>query len=130
MVIPKMTQQILIGDDQLGDPVEGKDLRTLFELVYQKQLRPFELIYTASPQEFVELASSREYQILLIDLRWGSELPTEGYSLLDKVRDCAPVRVLWTSEEEKARERGYEHGATHCIGKRPAPEELERILSS
>lgn len=123
-------RKILIGDDQLGEPVQGKDLRTLFELVYRQQLQPFELTYTANPQEFVELASTREYSVLMIDLRWGSNLPTEGYSLLDKVRDYAPVRVLWTSEREEARKKGYEHGATHCIEKRPIPEELEGILSS
>ncbi|MBI4980125.1 hypothetical protein HZC30_01040 [Candidatus Woesearchaeota archaeon] len=121
--------KILIGDDQLDDSAQGRDLRTLFELVYRQQLQPFELAYTADPERFVELASSGEYHVLMIDLRWGSDLPTEGYSILDKVREYAPVRVLWTSESEEARMKGYEHGATHCIGKRPAPEELEQILS-
>lgn len=123
-----MTAKILIGDDQVGSEA-GAALRILFELQYHRAFSGFSLDYTADPERFIELAKTREYAVLFIDLKWGPYLPTEGYRLLQECRDYAPIRILWTSESPEAREQGYQHGATHCIGKNPLPEELEGILS-
>jgi DNA-binding response OmpR family regulator len=123
-----MTAKILIGDDQVGSE-RGEALRLLFEMTYRQAFSGFSLDYTADPKRFIELAKTREYAVLFIDLKWGPYLPAEGYRLLQECREYAPIMILWTSESAEARERGYQHGATHCIGKNPLPEELEEILA-
>ena len=126
-----MTKKILIGDDQIGSEA-GEALRTLFELKYESALSGFSLEYTADPEDFIEKASTRDYDVLLIDLKWCHDDAIReyktGYRILDVVRDYAPKRILWTSEDKEDRERGYEHGATECMEKNPIPEKLERIL--
>jgi DNA-binding response OmpR family regulator len=116
--------KILIGDDQFGPG----PLRDIFEMKYEDVLSQHQLAYTNDHEEFVRMAKTKEYDALMIDLRWGFDLETQGYEILQQVRDYAPVRVLWTSEQEQARELGYKYGATACIGKNPVPSELEKVL--
>lgn len=118
-------QKLLIGDDQFES---GSFIRTLFEIKYGEVLCKYDVTITADPVQYVALAQSGEYSALMIDLRWGEDLPTHGYDILTQVREYAPVRVLWTSEQAEARERGYQFGATACIEKNPIPSELERVL--
>lgn len=123
------TRKILIGDDQLGSGGKWDVIRrTMFEKDYAKAFSGCSLEYVSDPEKFLELARTGEYHALFIDLRWGAELPTEGYRLLKECKEYAPLRILWTSEDKEAIEKGYEYGATNCISKSPYPEELEKIL--
>ncbi len=122
-----MTKKILIGDDQIGSAA-GRALRTLFEMKYESAFSGYTLEYTADPEEFLKMAESKEYSALFIDLKWGIDLPREGYRLLQESKEYSPIRILWTSEEDEARQKGYEHGATHCLEKNPSLSKLEEIL--
>lgn len=127
----KMTlTKILIGDDKLG---ADESLKKNFELDYREIFKDrAELKYTADPEEFIQLAKTKEYDVLMIDLKWSDEDAIKeyktGYRILEEVRDCAFKRILWTSESEEARQKGFQYGATHCISKRPAPYKLEEII--
>jgi DNA-binding NarL/FixJ family response regulator len=103
-------------------------LESLFSPFTVKK-KPWEMFLAGFVYSIIGLAKTREYAVLFIDLKWGPYLPAEGYRLLQECREYAPIMILWTSESAEARERGYQHGATHCIGKNPLPEELEEILA-
>ena len=126
-----MTKRILIGDDQIGSEARIA-LRTLFEMKYEQAFSGFSLEYTADPEDFIEKASTGSYEVLFIDLKWDHDDALReyktGYRILDAVREYAPKIILWTSEDKADREKGYEHGATHCIEKNPTISELEEIL--
>jgi len=127
--------QVLIGDDQFGaDNSMGEMMRENFEIDYRGVLRDFKLSYTDNPEKYIEMAKTKDYKALLIDLKWCDEDAVRenktGYRVLEAVRDCAPVRILWTSESNEARNKGYEHGATHCIAKGITPEKLEEIINN
>ncbi len=117
--------RILIGDDQFG---EGSPQRAMFEISYEDVLSGYDVDFTVDPAEYVKLAQTGNYSALMIDLRWGSYLPTHGYDILSVVRHSAPVRILWTSESDEARTKGYQFGATACLEKNPTPSKLERAL--
>jgi CheY-like chemotaxis protein len=125
--------KILIGDDQFGKQSKmGERMRRDFELDYKSIFQNTTLTYTANPDEFVQLAKTGDYQVLMIDLNWEMDdygrYNKTGYRVLDAVRDYAEKRILWTSQNKEAHEKAYQHGATHCIGKRPSPKKLEKII--
>jgi DNA-binding response OmpR family regulator len=129
-----MTLNILIGDDQFGaDTPTGQRIREDLELDYRGLFRDRAVLtYTADPDHFIELASTRKYDILLIDLNWCPEDASRdyktGFRVLKAVQDYAPKRILWTAEEAKDRERGFDYGATDCVNKRPMPAVMEKAL--
>ena len=93
---------------------------------------PIKFDFTPDPTEFVRMSRDGRYDALMIDLNWSGHPHghlTTGYELLEAVKDYAPIRILHTSEEKEAREKGFEFGATHCIPKGPPPEELEKLIN-
>jgi len=119
--------RVLVGDDQIGQA--DSPARISFSMKYG-ELAKFE--FTADPHDFVGKAKAGNFDALMIDLKWCAEDAERedktGYQVLLAVRDLAPVRVLFTSESDEAREKGYDYGATHCIGKSPRPDFLLSIL--
>lgn len=118
--------KVLVGDDQHG---ADDTLRQGFLLDY-RNLADFE--FTDNPNKFIQMARNGNYDALMIDLKWDKEDYNRdyktGYRILDNVRDCSPIRILWTSENEELREKGYQYGATHCIPKGIPPRVLDEIL--
>ena len=128
-----MAKKILVGDDQWGaDSKEGERLRWSFEIDYRDVLEDAEIDWTDDPDRFVSMASTGAYDTLLIDLHWSdkdfSRSYKTGFRVLDYVEDYAPKRVLWTSERKEDRERGYRHGATHCIAKGMMPHTMRELV--
>ncbi len=115
--------RVLVGDDQIGNP--GDHCHKNFVYSYGR-LADYD--FTDNPRRFVEMARTGNYDALVIDLRWGPDIPREGYKVLEETRDYAKIRILHTSENEEARKLGYQHGATHCLEKGCLPEDLEKIL--
>jgi DNA-binding response OmpR family regulator len=119
-----MKPKILVGDDQAG--IKDSPCYWNFMDNYSKIVDPE---FTADPDDFIERARTGNYAALMIDLKWSYDSNDRtGYRVLEAVKDYAPIRILWTSERKEDRERGFDYGATHCIGKGMPPEELEKIL--
>lgn len=120
--------KVLVGCDQTG--VIGSPAYHNFMDNY-KQLADYD--FTADPDEFIQMATQGQYNALVIDLNWKPadivEVYRTGYRILDAVVDCCNKRILWTSACKELREKGFQHGATHCISKGIMPEDLEKILT-
>lgn len=133
MTYDKKKMKVLVGDDLIG--IAGSPWQRGFIMGYSDLLESFEFNFTANPEEFIEMAKTREYDALLIDLQWekadsGSinHVYRTGYRLLNELRDYAPVRILHSGAEGEMLKRAFRYGATACIPKNVCPKQLEQIL--
>lgn len=120
--------RILVGDDQIG--VEGSLQQKAFLRNYNVLGHNFD--FESNPDRFIERAKSERYDALLIDLDWKVEGDngTTGFRLLHNVRECAPIRMLHTSNEinDDLFYAAKLCGATACIEKHRSPEHLNNHL--
>ena len=104
-----MAKKVLFGDDdsimrgfvkeQLeGDGIAGVDA-------------------VAFPEKVVSMAQQNQYDAIITDLDYGGE--DEGYDVLEKVRELAPIRVLCShaAHHVGVMEKAKQHGATHVVEK-------------
>ena len=115
--------RVLVGDDQIGEV--NSPSYNAFRDSYDS-LASYD--FTTNSDKFIEMAKNGNYDALIIDLRWASDKPREGYRVLKETKDYSPIRILHTSENEEARKLGYEHGATACVAKGMPPIKLEQLL--
>ena len=126
-MIDKPTR-VLVGDDQIG--IEGSMHNQGFLRNYGKLNAKYD--FESNPERFIERAKVGRYDTLLIDLNW-KDVDSErgyktGYMILKAVRDYAPVRLLYTSEDTDSRVRGLNYGATRCVEKHKSSSYLEKAL--
>jgi len=118
--------RVLLGDDQIG--IEGSLYHRSFLRSYG-HLADFEFSY--NPEDFIKRAHEKKYDALITDLNWTEEELSKkektGFRILEAIRDCAPIRVLHTSDDTYMK-MGFEHGATHCLEKNRSARLLEEIL--
>ena len=119
--------RVLVGDDQIG--VKDSLQQRAFMRNYEG-LANFD--FSDKADDFIERAKMGRYDAFLIDLNWEDEDANRdyktGFRVLDAVRDCAPIRLLHTSEDEELRQKGYAHGATNCIEKYRGRNYMEQAL--
>jgi hypothetical protein len=119
--------RVLVGDDNVNNPHHiGHTKLSDFRNVAA------DLDFTDDPNRFIEMARTRQYDTLIVDLIWekddyGRDCP-RGYRLLDAVRDCAPKRILWNPTNEDTGNLGFKYGATHWIPAGIRPKDLEKVL--
>jgi len=89
-------KRVLVGDDQLS--VEGSLHNKSFIRAYG-HVADFD--FESNLGKYIDRARVGNYDALLIDLDWNDGNPSRstGLSLLHKVRDYAPIRLLHTSHE-------------------------------
>lgn len=120
--------KMLVGDDQISVYRSVPNINFIDDYG-----RYAELEFTDNPDEFIEMATTGDYDALLIDLNWETADHTRanktGYRVLEAVRKSAPIRILHTSKsDEIVVARAKECGATHFLPKGSMPKELEEIL--
>jgi DNA-binding response OmpR family regulator len=101
-------RRILIGDD---------NERMLGSLARMAR-RYFDRIDASSNHQEVIGLARNGYDVIITDLEY-SEGKSEGYDVLQAVRECAPLRVLYTGrgEESDVQDRAKKCGATHVFSK-------------
>ena len=122
----KKMMEVLVGDDQIG--VEGSLDQKCFLQNYGG-LADFE--FSSIADDFIEKARTGNYDAFLIDLNLekgdNSREYKTGFSVLEAVKEYAPIRLLHTSDETY-REIGMRYGARNCIEKHRSRKYLENAL--
>ena len=118
--------EVLVGDDQIG--VEGSLDQKCFLQNYGS-LADFG--FSSIADDFIEKARTGNYDAFLIDLNWKKEDNSReyktGFSVLEAVKEYAPIRLLHTSDETYG-EIGMRYGARNCIEKHRSRKYLENAL--
>src|SRR3989338_10688700 len=116
--------EILIGDDMLA-PEEIK----LFEKRVPELMDKCNFTYVNTPREILEMIKTRKWDCIVTDLNY-TRGGMEGYAILQEVKECTTVRILWTSDVDEKPEvvqKGIEAGATCVIEKHKLGERLKEL---
>jgi DNA-binding response OmpR family regulator len=109
---------ILVVDDE---PIIGKVLRVKFSL------SGYEVITTTSGAEAIELARTKEPDIILLDILMPG---ITGMDVLDRVRTFSQVPIIVFTGRSEIGQSAMKLGANDCIAKPFDPDLLIRKIES
>jgi CheY-like chemotaxis protein len=114
---PDAPKLILVADDD-------DDVREL--VVFRLEHAGYAVVTAADGQEAVDLATSRNPDVCVIDVMMPK---LDGYQVTERLRATAeladvPIVLLTASVQDDAVDRGYAAGASHYVKKPFAPGDL------